>query len=76
MNVNDRIIVRSQTNRTENGLYRVASKYAINQNSLLDPRNSTNILDRYWASSSIGITQLISQGRPIEITILKFQFQF
>jgi hypothetical protein len=70
LNVNDRIIVRSQTNRTENGLYRVASKYAVNQNSLLDPRNSTNTLDRYWASASIGITQLISQGRPIEITVL------
>jgi len=70
LNVNDRIIVRSQTNRTENGLYRVASKYAVNQNSLSDPRNSTNILDRYWASASIGITQLISQGRPIEITVL------
>ena len=70
LNVNDRIIVRSQTDRRENGLYKVASKYAINQNSLLDPRTSTNILDRYWASASIGITQLISQGRPIEITVL------
>jgi len=70
LNVNDRIIVRSQTDRRENGLYKVASKYAVNQNSLLDPRGSTNTLDRYWASSSIGITQLISQGRPIEITIL------
>jgi hypothetical protein len=70
LNVNDRIIVRSQTDRRENGLYKVASKYATNQNSLLDPRSSTNILDRYWASASIGITQLISQGRPIEITVL------
>jgi len=70
LNVNDRIIVRSQTDRRENGLYKVASKYITNQNSLLDPRSSTNILDRYWASASIGITQLISQGRPIEITVL------
>ena len=70
LNVNDRIIVRSQTDRTENGLYKVASKYSKDQNSLLDPRGSTNILDRYWASASIGITQLISQGKPIEISVL------
>ncbi len=69
LNVNDRILVKSQDNYTENGVYKVASKYAANQNSFSDPRNSTSTLDSYWTSST-GVTSQIKAGDAFDVAVL------
>lgn len=69
VNVDDRILVRSQDNFTENGIYKVTSKYATNQNSFSDPRNSSSLLDAYWTSST-GVTSLIKNNTTFDISVL------
>jgi hypothetical protein len=69
VNVNDRILVQEQTNRTENGVYKVTTKYASGQNSFSDPRNSTSSLDSFWTSST-GVTSLIKSGTTFDIAVL------
>ena len=69
VNVNDRILVKEQTNRTENGVYKVTTKYASGQNSFTDPRNSTSSLDSFWTSST-GVTSLIKSGTTFDIAVL------
>jgi hypothetical protein len=69
VNVNDRILVKEQTNRTENGVYKVTTKYASGQNSFSDPRNSTSSLDSFWTSST-GVTSLIKSGTTFDIAVL------
>jgi hypothetical protein len=70
VNVDDRILVKSQTNHTENGVYKVTSKYASNQNNFSDPRNSSSALDSYW-TSSIGITSKIKANTTFDIAVLR-----
>jgi hypothetical protein len=69
VNVNDRILVKEQTNHTENGVYIVTTKYASGQNSFSDPRNSTSSLDSFWTSST-GVTSLIKSGTTFDIAVL------
>ena len=69
VNVNDRILVKEQTNHTENGVYKVTTKYASGQNSFSDPRNSTSSLDSFWTSST-GVTSLIKSGTTFDIAVL------
>lgn len=70
VNVNDRIIVKEQTNRSENGIYYVTTKYASGQNSFSDPRSSTSTLDSYWTSAT-GVTSSIKNGANFDIVVLK-----
>jgi len=70
LELGNRVLVKSQTNFTENGIYLVRQKYIKNNNSIADPRLSTNTLDSYWANPGTGITALIKQGRSIEVTVL------
>ena len=70
VNVDDRILVKSQTDHTENGVYKVTTKYSSGQNSFSDPRNSTSALDSYWTSST-GITSRIKAGEAFDIAVLR-----
>jgi len=70
VNVNDRIIVKEQTNHSENGIYFVTTKYASGQNSFSDPRGSTSSLDSFWTSST-GVTSLIKSGASFDIAVLR-----
>jgi hypothetical protein len=70
VNVDDRILVKSQTDHTENGVYKVTTKYSSGQNSFSDPRNSTSTLDSYWTSST-GITSRIKAGEAFDIAVLR-----
>jgi len=69
VNVNDRIIVKEQTNHSENGIYYVTSRFASGQNSFSDPRGSTSALDSFWTSST-GVTSLIKAGVTFDIAVL------
>ena len=70
VNVNDRILVKEQTDHRENGVYYVTNKYALGQNSFSDPRGSTSPLDSFWTSST-GVTSLIKSGAAFDIAVLK-----
>ena len=70
VSVNDRIIVKEQTNRSENGVYYVTSKYASGQNSFSDPRNSTSSLDSFWTSST-GLTSSIKSSQQFDVAVLR-----
>jgi hypothetical protein len=70
VNINDRILVKSQTNHTENGIYKVTTNYASGQNSFSDPRNSTSTLDSYWTSST-GVTSKIKSSTIFDIAVLR-----
>ncbi len=70
VNLNDRIIVKEQTDHSENGIYYVTKKYASGQNSFSDPRGSTSPLDSFWTSST-GITASIKSGKAFDVAILK-----
>jgi hypothetical protein len=70
VNINDRILVKSQTNHNENGIYKVTTKYASGQNSFSDPRNSTSTLDSYWTSST-GVTSKIKSSTIFDIAVLR-----
>ena len=70
VNVDDRILVKSQADHTENGIYKVTTKYSSGQNSFSDPRNSTSALDSYWTSST-GITSRIKAGEAFDISVLR-----
>jgi hypothetical protein len=70
VSVNDRILVKSQTDHTENGVYKVTTKYSSGQNSFSDPRNSSSALDSYWTSST-GITSRIKAGESFDIAVLR-----
>jgi len=70
LELGNRVLVKSQTNFTENGIYLVRQKYIKNNNSIPDPRLSTNTLDSYWANPGTGITALIKQGKSIEVAVL------
>jgi hypothetical protein len=69
LNVNDRVLVKNQTNHTENGVYKVTSKYASGQNSFSDPRGSSSALDSFWTSST-GVTSNIKANIPFDIAVL------
>ena len=69
LDVNDRILVKSQTNNTENGVYKVTTKYASGQNSFSDPRGSSSTLDSFWTSST-GVTSNIKANIPFDVAVL------
>ena len=70
VNINDRILVKSQTNHNENGIYKVTTKYASGQNSFSDPRSSTSALDSFWTSST-GVTSKIKSNTAFDIAVLR-----
>lgn len=70
VNINDRILVKSQTNHTENGIYKVTTKYASGQNTFSDPRSSTSALDSFWTSST-GVTSKIKSNTTFDIAVLR-----
>ena len=70
VNINDRILVKSQTNHNENGIYKVTTKYASGQNSFSDPRSSTSALDSFWTSST-GVTSKIKSNTTFDIAVLR-----
>jgi hypothetical protein len=70
VNINDRILVKSQTNHTENGIYKVTTKYASGQNSFSDPRSSASALDSFWTSST-GVTSKIKSNTTFDIAVLR-----
>ena len=69
LEVNDRVLVKSQSNYSENGIYYVTSKYASAGNSFSDPRGSSLSLDSYWTSST-GVTASIKAGVPFDVAVL------
>ena len=67
VSVNDRVLVKDQTTKNQNGIYYVSSLYASNANSIIDPRSSTSSLDSFWGT----ITNSILINKPVNITTLK-----
>lgn len=54
--LNDRILIKDQTDARQNGIYYVSSLYASNQNSIINPNTSGSTLDRYWEDAIFNIT--------------------
>jgi hypothetical protein len=67
LNLNDRILVKDQTNNIQNGIYYVSSLYESNKNSIVNPNTSTNSLDYYWDQAVFNILQ----KTPVSAQILK-----
>ena len=66
LNLNDRVLVKNQTNNKQNGIYYVANLYESNKNSIVNPNTSTNPLDNYWDQAVYNITQNV----PVSVQIL------
>ena len=66
VSLNDRILVKDQTTKNQNGIYYVSGLYASNANSIIDPRSSTSSLDSYWGT----ISNSILINKPVNVTAL------
>lgn len=64
--LNDRVLVKDQTNNIQNGIYYVSALYEANTNKIVNPNTSSNILDNYWDQAVYNITQKI----PVSAQIL------
>ena len=63
---NDRILVKDQTTKSQNGIYYVSSLYGINANTLVDVRTSTSSSDDFWDN----IVSYISNNIPVNVQTL------
>ncbi len=63
---NDRILIKNQTTKSQNGIYFVSSLYATDSNTLVDTRNSTNSADNFWDLA----VSYIKNNVPVSLQIL------
>jgi len=66
VNQNDRILIKNQTTKSQNGIYYVSSLYATDSNTLVDTRSSTNSADNFWDLA----VSYIKNNVPVSLQIL------
>jgi hypothetical protein len=66
LNLNDRVLIKSQNTKSQNGIYFVSSLYATDANTLVDPRNSTDSADNFWDLA----VSYINNNVPVSLQIL------
>lgn len=64
--LDDRILIKNQTSKPQNGIYYVSSLYATDSNTLVDPRSSTNTADNFWDSA----VNYIQNNVPVSVQVL------
>ena len=64
--LNDRLLVKDQTNKAQNGIYYLSSLYASNKNTVVDTRTSTDPKDNFWDTAVYNITQQI----PVSVQVM------
>lgn len=48
LELNDRVLIKEQTDARQNGIYYISSLHAANKNNIVDPNTSTSSKDQYW----------------------------
>jgi hypothetical protein len=66
LGLNDRILVKDQTNKAQNGIYYLSSLYASNKNTIVDTRTSTDAKDNFWDTAVYNITKQI----PVSVQVM------
>lgn len=66
LQVNDRVLVKDQTTKAQNGIYYVSSLYKPNVNSYYDPYTSSSSLDDFWDSA----LSYIRSNNPLSIQFI------
>jgi len=66
LEVNDRILVKNQTTKSQNGIYYLSSLYASNKNTIVDTRTSTDPIDNFWDFAVYNITKQI----PVSVQVM------
>jgi len=66
LSLNDRILVKDQTNKATNGIYYLSSLYATNKNTIVDTRTSTDAKDSFWDLAVYNITKQI----PVSVQVM------
>ena len=64
--LNDRVLVKDQTDKTQNGIYYVSGLYASGKNTIVNTNTSTNILDNFWDTALTNISRNI----PVSTQVL------
>ncbi len=57
ISTNDRVLVKEQTDKTQNGIYYISSLYASGKNTIIDTNTSTNTLDNFWDTALSNISR-------------------
>ena len=66
LDLNDRILVKDQTTKSQNGIYYLSSLYASNKNTIVDTRTSTNPIDNFWDLAVYNISKQI----PVSVQVM------
>jgi hypothetical protein len=66
LSLNDRVLVKDQTNSPENGIYYLSSLYTANSNTLVDTRSSTASTDDFWDTAS----EYIVSNNPLNVQVI------
>jgi len=66
LSLNDRVLVKDQTTKAQNGIYYLSSLYATNKNTIVDSRTSTNTKDNFWDTAVYNITNQI----PVSVQVM------
>ena len=66
LSLNDRVLVKDQTTKTQNGIYYLSSLYATNKNTIVDSRTSTDTKDNFWDTAVYNITNQI----PVSVQVM------
>lgn len=66
LSANDRVLIKDQTTKSQNGIYYVSSLYGTDSNTLVDTRSSTDLLDNFWDLATTYITNNV----PVSLQIL------
>ncbi len=64
--LNDRVLVKAQTDKRQNGIYYVSGLYASGKNTIVNTNTSTNSLDNFWDTALTNISRNI----PVSTQIL------
>lgn len=64
--LNDRLLVKDQTNKAQNGIYYLSSLYASNKNTVVDTRVSADPKDNFWDTAVYNITKQI----PVSVQVM------
>ena len=66
LSVNDRVLVKDQTTKSENGIYYVSSLTKPNASSLFNPYTSTDTADDYWKTA----VNYINANVPVNVQFI------
>jgi hypothetical protein len=66
LTVNDRVLVKDQTTKSENGIYTVSSLTKPNASSLFDPYTSTDTADDFWKTA----VNYINANVPVNVQFI------